>query len=238
MTDIRRGARVKTIAAAMAVHPGQRMPKLCRSPDAVKATSNLCKHADATPENIQSGPRAWGLEAMRQPGVSLLLEDTTELSWSGKQTLAGLGPIGNSAAGLQGFFVHTVLSVRWPDTPQDNSKRQPVEVIGFGAQQYSVRTPCRQPRESSHERLKRARASQVWPQASQRVGRALACVQGVRGAAREADSYAYLGSCPDLDHGCVIRAAKDRAVSHPETGEREGRLVTAARSAVPLGELT
>ena len=44
--------------------------------------------------------------------------------------MAGLGPLGNSAAGLQGFFLHTVLSVRWPDTLQDNHKRQPVKVIG------------------------------------------------------------------------------------------------------------
>ena len=238
LTDIRRVARVKTIAAAMAVHPGQSIPKLCRSPYAVKATYNLFKHAEATPENIQSGHRALVLEAMRQPGVYLLLEDTTELSWSGKQAIAGLGPIGNSAAGLQGFFLHTVLSVRWPDTPQDNSKRQPVEVIGLGDQQYYVRTPCRQPRESSQERLKRARESQVWPQASQRVGRAPECVRWVRVADREADIYEYLVSCQDLGHGFVIRAAKDRALSHPETGERAGRLFTAARSAVPLGEFT
>ena len=122
LTDIRRVARVKTIAEAMAVHPGRSIPQLCRSPYAVKATYNLFKHEEATPENIQAGHRALVLEAMRQPGVYLLLEDTTELSWSGKQAIAGLGPIGNSAAGLQGFFLHTVLSVRWPDAPQDNQQ--------------------------------------------------------------------------------------------------------------------
>ena len=130
LTDIRRVARVKKIAETMAVHPGRSIPRLCRSPYAVKATYNLFKHEEATPENIQAGHRALVRDAMRQPGVYLLLEDTTELSWSGKQAIAGLGPIGNSAAGLQGFFLHTVLSVRWPDTLQDNHKRQPVEVIG------------------------------------------------------------------------------------------------------------
>ena len=177
-------------------------------------------------------------EAMHQPGVSVLLEDTTALSWSGKQALAGLGPIGKSAAGLQGFFLHTVLSVRWPDTSQDHSKRQPVEVIGLSDQQYDVRTPCRYPRESSQERLKRARESQVWPQASQRVGRAPEGVRWVRVADRAADIDAYLVSGQELGHGFVIRAAKDRALSHPETGKRAGRLLTAARSAGPLGELT
>ena len=149
LADIRRVARVKKIAEAMAVHPGRSIPQLCRSPYAVKATYNLFKHEDATPENIQAGHRAWVRGAMRQPGVYPLLEDTTELSWSGKQAITGLGPIGNSATGLQGFFLHTVLSVRWPETSQDHSKRQPVEVIGLGDQHYYVRTPCRQPRESS-----------------------------------------------------------------------------------------
>ena len=238
LTDIRRVARVKTIAEAMAVQPGRSIPQLCDSPYAVKATYNLFKHEEATPENLQAGHRASVLEAMRQPGVSLFLEDTTELSWSGKHSIGGLGPIGNSAAGLQGFFLHTVLSVRWPDAPQDTSKRRPVEVLGIGDQQYYVRTPCRRPRESSQERLRRARESQVWPQASQHLGHAPQDVQWIRVADREADIYEYLVSGQALGHGFVIRAAKDRALSHPETGKRAGRLFTAARSAVPLGEFT
>jgi hypothetical protein len=143
LTAIRRVARVKTIAEAMAIHPGRSIPKLCRSPYAVKATYHLFKHVEATPETMQAGHRAGVLDAMRQPGVYVLLEDTTELSWSGKHTMAGLGPIGNSAAGLQGFLVHTILSVRWLDTSQENnSKRQPVAVIGLGDQQYYVAQWC------------------------------------------------------------------------------------------------
>lgn len=101
-----------------------------------------------------------------------------------------------------------------------------------------MRTPCRKPRESSQERLKRARESQVWPQASGRLGHAPEGVQWVRVADREADIYEYLVSCQELGHGFVIRAAKDRALSHPETGKRTGRLFAAARRAVPLGEFT
>jgi hypothetical protein len=238
LTDVRRVARVKQIAEAMAVHPGRSIPKLCGSPYAVKATYNLFKHEDATPEHIQAGHRAVVLQEMQRPGVYLCLEDTTELSWSGKQAITGLGPIGNSGAGLQGFFVHTVLGVRWHDAPQTNSTRQPVDVLGLGDQQYYVRTPCRKPRESSQERLKRARESQVWPHASERLGRAPAGVRWIRVADREADIYEYMASCQALGHGFGIRAAKDRALSHPETGKRTGRLFAAVRGAVPLGEFT
>ncbi len=126
LTDIRRVARVKKVAEARAIHPGRSIPKLCRSPYAVKATYNLFQPEEATPENLQSGQRAVVREAMRQPGVSLFLEDTTAWSWSGQQPMAGRGPIGPSAAGLQGFLVPTVLRVGWPDAPPDNRKRQPV----------------------------------------------------------------------------------------------------------------
>src|SRR5215475_8422667 len=112
LTDVRRVARVKKIAETMAVHPGRSIPKLCDSPYAVKATYNLFKHEEATPDNLQAGHRAVVLQEMRQPGVYLLLEDTTELSWSGKQAITGLGPIGNSAVGLQGFFLHTGTHLR------------------------------------------------------------------------------------------------------------------------------
>jgi hypothetical protein len=72
LTDIQRVARVKTIAEAMAVHPGRRIPQLWDSPYAVKATDNLCKHEEATPETMQAGHRALVRDAMRQPGVSLV----------------------------------------------------------------------------------------------------------------------------------------------------------------------
>jgi hypothetical protein len=88
----------------MAIPPGRPIPPRCDSPYAVKATSKLFQHQEAPPDHIQAGQRALVLEAMRQPGVSPLLEDTTELSWAGQHAMAGLGPIGNSAAGLQGFF--------------------------------------------------------------------------------------------------------------------------------------
>ena len=211
LTDIRRVARVQKIAEAMAIHPGRSMPQLCHSPYAVKATYNLCTHVEATPEHLQAGHRALVQQAMRQPGGYLLWEDTTELSGSGKQALAGLGPIGHSAVGLQGFFVHPVLRVRWSDTAQGTSTRQPVAGMGLGDQHSDVRTPCRQPRESSQERRKRARESQVWPQASHRLGCAPAGLRWGRGADRAADIDEYVVSCQALGHGLVMRAAKDRA---------------------------
>jgi len=126
MSDVRRTDRLVAIAEAMAATPGGSIPTLFAHPYDIKAAYNLFKHPDATPDNVQAGHRDLVLSEMHTPGVSLLLEDTTELSFSGRKPVPGLGPIGNGAAGLQGFFVHSVLGVRWSAPPSDaQSSRRP-----------------------------------------------------------------------------------------------------------------
>ena len=131
LSDVRRASRVVTIAQAMARNPGLSIPQMFAHPYDVKAAYNLFKHPDLTPDNLQAGHRDLVIDQMRKAGLYLLIEDTTELSWSGKKPIAGLGQIGNGADGLQGFFLHSVLSVRWPKAAvmSNDSKRQAGEVI-------------------------------------------------------------------------------------------------------------
>jgi hypothetical protein len=240
MSDVRRTDRIVAIAEAMAATPGGSIPTLFAHPYDIKAAYNLFKHPDATPDNVQAGHRDLVLSEMHTPGVSLLLEDTTELSFSGRKPVPGLGPIGNGAAGLQGFFVHSVLGVRWSAPPADaqSSRRPAVGVVGLCDQHYYVRKPRAQgtPRESSQARKYRERESHKWEHAGQRIGPAPEGVRWIRVGDREADIYEHLRSCQVLGHGFVIRAAKDRALCHPQTGERAGRLFEVVRRTAPLGE--
>jgi hypothetical protein len=240
MSDVRRTNRVVTIAEAMASSPGCSIPAMFANPYDVKAAYNLFQHPDATPDNLQAGHRDWVLEQMHHRGIYLLLEDTTEMSWSGKKPIKGLGPIGNGAAGLQGFFLHSVLGVRWPQLtdPSLDSHRPPVGVLGLCDQQSYVRQPRAQgqARESSQARKYRDRESQIWERAGQRIGEAPAGVRWVRVGDREGDIYEHLRACQELGHGFVIRAAKDRALINPQTGKREGRLFEVAGGAPRLGE--
>jgi hypothetical protein len=240
MSDIRRTDRIVAIAEAMAATPGGSIPTLFAHPYDIKAAYNLFKHPEATPDNVQAGHRELVLSEMQTPGVSLLLEETTELSFSGRKPVPGLGPIGNGAAGLQGFFVHAVLGVRWSAPPSDaqSSRRPAVEVVGLCDQQYYVRKPRAQgtPRESSQARKYRERESYKWEHAGQRLGPAPEGVRWIRIGDREADIDEHLHSCQVLGHGFVMRAAKDRALCHPQTGERAGRLFEVVRRTAPLGE--
>lgn len=78
----------------------------------IKAAYNFFRRSEATPENLQLAHRELVMEQLQFPGRYLLLEDTSELSWSGNEPIPGLGPVGNGAAGLQGFHLHSVLAVR------------------------------------------------------------------------------------------------------------------------------
>jgi hypothetical protein len=95
-----------SIISATACHQRNYVERYSRY---IKAAYNLFKHPEATLDHVPAGHREVVLSEMQTPGVYLRLEETTALSFSGRKPVPGLGPIGNGAAGLQGFFVHAVL---------------------------------------------------------------------------------------------------------------------------------
>jgi len=205
MSDVRRTDRIVAMAEAMAATPGGSIPTLFARPYDVKAAYNLCKHPEATPDNVQAGHRELVLSERHTPGVYLLLEETTALSFSGRKPVPGLGPIGHGAAGLQGFFVHAVLGVRGsaPRADAQGSRRPVVDILGLCDQQYDARKPRAPgtPRESSQARKYRERESYTWEHAGQRIGPAPEGVRWIRIGDREADIYEHLRSCQALGHG-------------------------------------
>jgi hypothetical protein len=243
LSDVRRVDRVQSIAEAMAARPGKSLPQLFAHRYDMKATYDLFKVPEATPDNLQVGHRECVWKAIEQPGVYLLLEDTSELSWAGHLPIAGLGPVGASKDGQQGFLLHSVLAVGWkrPTLTDPAAKRLPVEVVGLADQQYHVRQP--RPageRSQDHWRRKsRRRESELWWQASQRIGTApqSIAVRWVRVCDRGADIYELLHSCQQVGHGFVVRAAQNRALIDPQTGKSVGHLFEAVRQQPALGQM-
>ena len=73
------------------------------------------------------------LEQLETAGTYVLMEDTTELDWTGRAPIPGLGPIGNHREGVQGVRLHSVLAARWPEgaTSGEDGRRPAVELIGL-----------------------------------------------------------------------------------------------------------
>ena len=156
--DLRRDQRAVEIAAGFATHPDKSIPQVFINPYDVKATYGFFRRDEATPDGLQAGHREFVLGEMNQPGRYLLIEDTTEMAWSGKKPIPGLGPIGTGAAGLQGFHLHSTLAVGWRPEPSESETwpgRAAVEVLGLADQQYNLREPRPEGEEKNDSKAER-----------------------------------------------------------------------------------
>jgi hypothetical protein len=236
---VRRNQRAIKIGQMMATKPGGSLPQIFPNRYDLKASYLLFANPEATPDDLQAMHRELVLEALRQPGTNLLPEDTTEMAWNGRRQIPGLGPVGASKDKQIGFLLHTTLAVRWPDADQASAdaRRPPVQLLGIADQQYYVRQP--QPAgEKRSARLSRERESELWEQATFRIGDKPSdeTVRWVRVTDRGSDIYEYLRSCEQCGHGFVVRAAQDRALLG-EDGNQAGRLFETARAQPSLGHL-
>ncbi|MEW6212754.1 MAG: IS4 family transposase [Acidobacteriota bacterium] len=240
--DVRRNQRAVTISSAMAANPDKSIPQLFMHTYDVKAAYNFLSNDDVTPDTIQETHRHLIAKEMAKPSRYLLLEDTTEMSWSGNQPIEGLGPIGAGTKGLQGFHLHSVLSVRCqvgPTQGEQSSTRQAVEVLGLIDQQYHLREPrpdWEKKKKDTRVAKERERESQLWEQAGERIGPAPEMpVEWIRVCDRGADIYEMMISCQQLGHRYVIRAAQDRCLTNEGGRETTGKLMETAREQKELG---
>lgn len=232
--DARRVKRAEGMAVAMLRAPGESLPRLFMHPREVKAAYRFLDNPHVDPEGLHAGHRQRVRGAMQAPGTYLLIEDSSEFSYSGRQPVGGLGFIGNAREGLQGFVLHSVLAVRWwGKTDTGKRKRPGVEVLGVAGQSYRVRREKRgRGEESSTRRKHRPRESEDRIHSGDRLGSPPSDprVRWVRVADRGADLYELLAQCRELGQGFVIRAAQDRGLVDPRGEKGVGRLFPTLRS--------
>ncbi len=230
-------------AQALAEQPGKTIPELFTRKYDIDATYNLLDQRQVTPDSVQHGHRRLVKDELRQPGRYLLIEDTTFPSFTHrKQAVPGLGPIGGSEEGQQGFLLHSVLAVRAPLPAQPNAtgRRPPVTILGLVDQQYLVRSSrpkAKSKQTVSRQRTERDRESDRWLDSSRRIGPAPANpdTRRVRIADREADIYEYLCECRARNHGFLVRVNQDRVILDPSHGERLGLVFEHIAGVEPLG---
>lgn len=238
-SDVRRTRRLQTIGEALAASPGASIPQLFARPYDVKATYTFFGHPEVDVESVQSAHRAWVMEQLEQAGTYLLIEDTTELDWTGRAAIPGLGPIGNRNEGTQGIRLHSVLAARWNEQAADHrlGHRPPLDVLGLVFQDYHRRIPrpAKDRRDDSQARKRRPRESERWLRASEGLGLVPHAVRWVRVGDAEADIYEYLQSSQARGLGHVIRSGQDRALVDVDGRTRRGSLHETARQQPILG---
>lgn len=160
---------------------------------------------------------------LAEPGVHLLIEDTTALSYQGLGAARGLGPIGE--AFTRGFWLHTTLAVRWDERTGE------CEVLGLAGQRAWARPATRPARrkskgrgkESGHARQSRSdRESSRWASALSELEDAPDASRQVYVADRESDIYEVFQRCHAAGRSFVIRATHPRALAGEGVGEEAG----------------
>jgi Transposase DNA-binding/Transposase Tn5 dimerisation domain len=238
-----RRSRLVAYARALAEQPGKMIPELFINKYDIDATYDLLDRRELTPDAIQMGHRRLVRDELRTPGRYLLIEDTTFPSFSHrKKAVPGLGPIGGSEQGQQGFLLHSVVAVRapLPAEPDATGHRPPVTILGLIDQQYLIRSPrpeAKSKQAISRQRTQRDRESDRWLESSRRIGAAPAgsAVRWVRVADREADIYEYLAECILRNHGFLVRVNQDRVILDPSSGARLGLVFEHIAGVEPCG---
>jgi hypothetical protein len=229
LADVRRTRRAVVLAEHMARHPAASFPDQAGSWGATKAGYRLFDREEATFEALQAPHWQLTRQAAGECGVVLMIEDTTELDFTGHRSTAELGPIGNG--GGRGFLLHSTLAVDPAGAGQ---------VLGLAYQMVFCRQPTPE-HETRTERKQRRRESQIWPQSVAQVGACVAGAQWVHVCDRYADNFEMFAACRREQVDFLIRVAQDRrAAPGHQAAEPSEHLLEWARSLPAAGrrELT
>jgi hypothetical protein len=222
--DRRRTRRLVKMATSLAQRPAGTLPQAFPQWSGLKATYRLLDHVEFGPEDIQQPHRQQTLEACRQPGEYLLIDDTTELDYSSHRRTEQLGFIGNGRG--RGLLLHSTLAVHVAGWKSDE---EPAGVAGGLLGQKSwIRTQKGLRYQNWRQRMSRPRESDRWAKVLGQVGPPPAGCRWIYMGDRESDFYEPLQRC--LQHGedFIIRGYHD----HKLAGEEEGLFAALKQAAV------
>lgn len=224
--DPRRRRRLIALLEALAAKPGESIPTACAGRwAAIKGGYRFLASTAIEPEAILRAHRDATVSRCADASLILAIQDTTELNFTAHPQTTGLGHL--RAQGQRGLLVHSVLAVSATGVP-----------LGLLAQQQWARDPAQRVTKDRRRRPTRAKESQRWLDGETAALGALPPETAVLTIAdREGDIFDYLAH-PRRPHAFVlIRAAQQRGMADPETGERTTLWPTVAAQA-PAGEIT
>src|SRR5215207_4498177 len=229
--DRRRTERLVKAADAIACHPGGTPPEKLSGPADLKALYRLVGRPEVTHQAVLATHRGRTLRLMREhTGVVLTVHDTTQLDYTTRRSLRGLGQLAKGKH--RGYLCHNTLAV---DAATGG-------VIGL-ANQILHRRPRVARNETAKRRRERAdRETRLWKAGSEAVGPAPPGRTWVGVCDRGADVFEYLYPKHVTGGLYVVRSKHDRNVEagHRDVdagGEALRKLHAHARSLPDLGTM-
>ena len=224
LADQRRTKRLVRVAARLAEYPSGTLPSAFAAPKELKAAYRFFGNESVTYAEMVAPHFGRTRETAGVGGEYLLIEDTTELDFTGHPATRGVGRIGND--GGLGLYVHTTLATR---VERWNVGQEPeVTLVGlFGQDVWARTTPARRGRERKRDRLLRPRESDYWAASVAASGGPPPGARWTYLADRESDVYEAFERCERGRTEFIIRASRPRALAD------EGGSVFTAVASVP-----
>lgn len=214
--DRRRNKRLVKIAQNLAAKPGGTLPQAFPDWAELKAAYRFFNQRGVTFQRVIEPHLARTLEACRQPGEYLFIEDTTLLDFSDHWATEGLGRIGDGNG--RGFELHSALAVRVEGWTLE--QRPEGMVVGLAGQQCSTPRPAPKG-ETRRQCLSRPRKSQRWAEALKVAGRPPEGCRWIYAADQESDFYEPIQLCQQHGWDFVIRGFHDRRLAEESGHLRE-----------------
>ena len=208
LEDQRRTDRLVFMATRLAQNPGGTLPQVFPEWAELKAAYRFLDQPKVTYEQVQTPHWERSRAECRQPGEYLVIEDTTNLDYTGQPAAVDLGVIGDGRG--RGFHLHSSLALRVEDwTPE---QRPEVRVVGLVGQQCLCPRPAPEGEKRS-QRHYRQRQSQRWAIELPAMSKPPAGCRWIYIADREADIYEVIRQLKDQEWDWIIRSCQDRRLA-------------------------
>jgi len=220
--DRRRKDRLINMATHLADNPGGTLPQAFDGWAELKAAYRFLDQPKTGWEKISAAHWQRTRARCSEPGEYLLIEDTTELDYTGGVGREDLGAIGNGHG--RGLRLHTTLAVKI-ETWNLEQRPEGVVVGLFDQQCWNRRVVPWGKQESRAQLLRRPRESQRWAAVLEQVSQLPPGCRWIYVADRESDFYEPIERCQRRGVDFVVRACQRRFVG--ESGNPSQALPTA-----------
>jgi Transposase DNA-binding/Transposase Tn5 dimerisation domain len=217
-----RTKRLVMSASRIAQHASKSLPQIFGWND-LRAFYGLCARKEMTLAVVQ-GPHWQQTRALfAQHKLVLVLHDTSTIDFTHHLALKDVGPVGDGNG--RGFLQHNSLAL----VPE------PRQVLGLAYQQLKVREPAPE-KETTFQRRKRPRESDLWLEGIQACGEAPEGCCLVDVGDRGADIYEAMRRSRSLKHHFLFRVYQDRVIRAGAADGPEEHLLSHARRLPSMGQ--
>jgi hypothetical protein len=202
--DQRLNRRLVRLVEELAGQPAESVPQAGGTWAATKGAYRFWDCARVTPEDIRLGHQQSTLERLEREGCVLVVQDTTNLDFTQRRKVSGLGVLDHPKQ--QGIKVHSALTVSAQGVP-----------LGLIHQEVWSRDPQQRGKKQQRHRLEtREKESQKWLNALEATEAQLP--QGLKVVTigdRESDIYDLMAAPRRVGSELLLRVGHNRRVDHP-----------------------